>query len=127
MECGGGFIDNFKMSVNLSPKLLNLFNNELKPMGKVQKYLDSDVINTISPYVPRLTGVLLKTGLIGTVIGSGLIVWRTPYAKRQYYLGALVGTREGLRGRLWAERYKADNINRLQAQLQAYINMIGGL
>lgn len=115
------------MKVDVSPKLLNLFNVELKPMGKVQKYLDSDVINTISPYVPRLTGTLLKTGLTGTVIGSGLIVWRTPYAKKQYYLGAVVGTREGLRGRLWAERYKADNKDRLQARLQEYINMIGGL
>lgn len=34
---------------------------------------------------PRRTGFLIKSGTLGTVIGSGSIEYLAPYARRQYY------------------------------------------
>lgn len=37
------------------------------------------------PYTPFLSGALIKSATIGTVIGSGTIKQNTPYARYQYY------------------------------------------
>ena len=50
-----------------------------------QKYLDSQVIKDSAKYVPRLTGALERSGISGTKIGSGLILYNMYYAKTQYY------------------------------------------
>lgn len=74
-----------------------------------QKWLDKEVVRKCDPYVPMQTGTLKKA--IGTVYGSGEVVYSTPYAKQQYYFSGGNGTqgtsRGGLRGRLWFERMKA--------------------
>ena len=48
------------------------------------------------------TGMLKKSGILGTVIGSGRIRYIAPYAGYQYYKGRA----NGQRGRLWFERMK---------------------
>ena len=73
--------------------------------GKVQQYIDSEVVRRNDPYVPMDTGALKNSANINTVIGSGEVKYKTPYAKKQYYGNK--GT--GLRGRLWFERMKADH------------------
>ena len=50
-----------------------------------QKRLDSEVIRCSSPYVPMRSGQLMRSGETGTRIGSGQVVWNTPYARRMYY------------------------------------------
>ncbi len=52
---------------------------------KAQKYLDSAVLQDSHDYVPMLTGNLASSGIRGTDIGSGKVVYNTPYAKRMYY------------------------------------------
>ena len=55
---------------------------------KAQMKLDQQVINDSNYYCPLRAaqgGTLQKSAQINTVIGSGLVVWRTPYARRQYY------------------------------------------
>ena len=61
------------------------------------------------PFTPLLTGTLIKSGILGTIIGSGTVSWITPYAKRQYYRGRRPGTQQAgpFRGRYWFERMKA--------------------
>lgn len=70
-----------------------------------QKFIDSEVLRLSDPYVPMKTGMLKKSGISGSVIGSGVVEYTVPYAKRQYYTNS--GT--GQRGKLWFERMKADH------------------
>jgi hypothetical protein len=68
-----------------------------------QKFIDSEVLRLSAPYIPLRTGTLIRSGTISTVIGTGLVKWSTPYARRQYY----ENKGKGKRGRLWFERMKA--------------------
>lgn len=55
---------------------------------KAQIRLDQQVITDSNFYCPLKTGTLQKSAIINTVLGSGLVKWRTPYApyaRRQYY------------------------------------------
>lgn len=56
-----------------------------KAIHKAQVKLDQQVITDSNYYCPLKTGTLQKSAIINTVIGSGLVKWRTPYARRQYY------------------------------------------
>lgn len=106
----------------------------LEEMGKVQKFVDSEVIKKMAPYTPMLSGVLEKSPTLSTVIGSGLIQQNTPYARFQYYGKLMVSSvtgsawarsgeskvltdtdlvyntsRHPLAGKMWFERFKADH------------------
>ena len=50
-----------------------------------QVYLDNEVLKDCTPYVPMNTGQLMRSGINATVIGSGRVVWNTPYASDCYY------------------------------------------
>lgn len=52
---------------------------------KAQIKLDAQVLADSNYYCPLKTGTLQKSGIINTVLGSGLVVWKTPYARGQYY------------------------------------------
>ena len=53
--------------------------------GRVQKYVDSEVIRRMKPYTPMLTSALIKSATISTKIGSGEVKQNTPYARYQYH------------------------------------------
>ena len=53
--------------------------------NKKQAFVDQECIRRMAPETPRLTGVLIKSATLGTVIGSGEINQIAPYARRQYY------------------------------------------
>lgn len=57
----------------------------LKPGGKVQKFIDSEVIRLCDPKVPFATGVLKHSAITASVIGQGMVVYSTPYARYLYY------------------------------------------
>ena len=77
----------------------------------VQKMVDSEVLRQSDPYVPMRTGMLKKSGILGTVIGEGVVKYIAPYARQNYYTNAgrgQEGTQNGgLRGKYWFERMKA--------------------
>ena len=50
-----------------------------------QKYFDALVLQDSNFFCPIKTGTLQKSAIINSRIGSGELVWRTPYARRQYY------------------------------------------
>lgn len=58
----------------------------LEPGGKVQQTVDSETLRLMDPYVPFDTGALIDNGIINSVIGSGKIVYKGPYARKQYYI-----------------------------------------
>lgn len=86
-----------------------------KKYTAAQKVVDSEVLRLSEKYTPLLTGTMIKSGQLGTVIGSGTVSWITPYAKRQYYRGRRPGTQQAgpLRGRYWFERMKAVHKNEI--------------
>lgn len=57
----------------------------LEKGGLVQKVIDKAVIDYCIPYCPFDTGVLANSPYTATVIGSGEVVYRTPYARYLYY------------------------------------------
>lgn len=71
----------YKLRIN-TQSCLGRFN---KKYSAAQKFLDSEVLRDSAPYVPMRTGNLMKSGVTGTVIGSGKIEYNAPYAKCMYY------------------------------------------
>ena len=52
---------------------------------QVQAPLDALILQDSNYFCPIKTGTLQKSAIINSRIGSGELVWRTPYARRQYY------------------------------------------
>ena len=88
--------------------------------GRVQKYIDSEVLRLNKPYTPHDTGELSNSGDSATEVGSGEVSHNTPCARYQYYGKVMVGPPPktvtdkdlkyqggGARGAKWFERMKA--------------------
>lgn len=78
-----------------------------------QKMLDSEVLKHCQARVPFDEGTLTASGYMHTVIGSGRVVWRTPYARHLYYNPQFNFQGAPMRGGQWFERMKADMGNQL--------------
>ena len=78
--------------------------------NNVQEYVDSEVLRLSDPYISLRTSMLKKSGILGTVIGSGTVQWIAPYARKQYYRVGSIGSATGpLRGPQWFKRMKNDH------------------
>lgn len=95
-----------------------------------QAFIDNEVLRRSEPYTPLLTGTLIKTGILGTEVGSGFVQWIAPYAAAQYYrarkAGSVTGTEVGsvtgpLRGPFWFERMKAVDGNQIIAGARRFV------
>ncbi|MDL2318072.1 minor capsid protein [Eubacteriales bacterium OttesenSCG-928-A19] len=75
--------------------------------NKAQAYIDSEVLRFCSSRVPFDTGMLQKSGILGTTVGSGEVVYLAPYAARQYYKTKQTRAYDANRGGMWFERGKA--------------------
>ena len=102
---------------------------------KVQYAFSQQVVNTIDRYVPFDTGTL-KDSVNGASsdFKNGLLVYNTPYARKQYYLhpqgtdlhGA-PGETERLRGSYWGQQAIADHKEELvQFAQNAAAHYLGG-
>ncbi len=74
---------------------------------KAQIFVDSEVLRLCSPLVPFQTGMLDKSGKLGTEIGSGEVRYIAPYAAMQYYNTSESRPYDAQRGAMWFERMKA--------------------
>lgn len=77
--------------------------------SRAQKFVDGEVLRLDAPYMPIKTGTLIKSGQLGTVIGSGEINYVAPYAASQYYTTGEERSYDAQRGGMWFERMKADH------------------
>ena len=77
----------------------------LEEGGKVQKFIDTECLRLCAPKVPKDTNMLIESGNIHTKIGSGQLEYRTPYARRWYYMPANFNEAPE-RGNYWFERMK---------------------
>lgn len=57
----------------------------VNPGGYIQKVVDATVIRECFPYLPFDEGVLAGSANTATEIGSGEVIYDTPYARYQYY------------------------------------------
>lgn len=74
---------------------------------QAQQFVDGEVLRLSEPYIPLQTGMLIKSGILGSDIGSGEVKWIAPYAAYQYYSKRKPGSETGpLRGPYWFERMK---------------------
>lgn len=89
-----------------------LSNHGLDSGGRVQRYIDSEVLRLSEQFVPKDTGALIASGIANTKIGSGEVKYNTVYARRWYYRnmtdsGEPVHFNEApQRGSYWFERMK---------------------
>ena len=80
--------------------------------GEAQRYVDTECQRLCEPMVPKDQNILINSCRINTVIGSGKLVYDTPYARRWYYMPANFqeGSGSGMstvgRGNYWFERMK---------------------
>lgn len=74
-----GKLEDFITAEELKEKL------GINPGGHVQKAVDAAVIEQCFPYLPFDEGVLAGSANTATKIGSGEVVYDTPYARYLYY------------------------------------------
>src|SRR5574344_2124997 len=73
--------------------------------NKAQQFIDSECLKLCDLKIQKDTGILKQSGIMNTNIGEGEIVYRTPYARRWYYMPAqFQGAPQ--RGNYWFERMK---------------------
>ncbi len=72
------------MKVDLQPVNDVLKQAGLEDGGAVQKQIDESFLRYCDPYLPFDSGMLRDSGITSTKIGSGQVVWDTPYAHYLY-------------------------------------------
>lgn len=72
--------------LNLPAAQVFLENMGLQDFGPVQKFIDSECIRLMEPYMPRQNGILIKDLVLSNAgkLGSGEIVENSPYAHYLY-------------------------------------------
>lgn len=98
---------------------------------EAQKVVDNAILRYSEPYIPLITGTLIKSGILGTVVGTGEIIYTAPYSRKVYYDSKPAPRGNGpLRGNRWFERMKADRkediLNEAQNVISEKIIDIGG-
>lgn len=53
--------------------------------ARTQREFDAMVLADSNYFIPIKTHVMEGSSILNTKIGTGEIVWRTPYVRRQYY------------------------------------------
>lgn len=54
--------------------------------ASAQEFVDNEVLRLSNKYAPKVTSMLIKSGVLGTEVGSGEVAWIAPYARYQYNL-----------------------------------------
>lgn len=86
-------------------------------LQKAQYALAQEAAKLIDSYVPFATGTLKNSVNLASKYDEGLLVYNTPYARRQYYLheqGTCLHGENGLRGSYWGQRAIADHKDELE-------------
>ena len=78
-------------------------------MMTAQEFVDSEVLRRSDSYTPKRTGALIRSGILGTTIGSGEVRYVAPYARRLYYNPQDHFYGAPKRGAKWFERMKIDH------------------
>lgn len=81
--------------------------NKQPRLFRAQKALDSQALKDSNYYIPKQEGFLERSGL-GSVPGSGLLIWAASYAKRMYHFGGTPSKKVNPNASVkWFERARA--------------------
>lgn len=97
----------------------NFRQRQEQSFDRLQTFIDSTVIRHMDAYVPFRTGILKKSVILGSRIGSGELVYIAPYARKQYYLSGRRHSR-GLRGSKWFHRMWAARKDTITREVREY-------
>lgn len=117
------------MSADLDFKMnkssMVLKNHGLNTNGKLQKYVDLRIVTLMEPYVSFYQGALRGSAKKSN-FGSGVIEYKTPYARRQFFEGRKAGTKKNapLEGRRWDKRFESDKAKVIAKEIEKYGNTI---
>ena len=101
-------VDGVQMSLDWRP---DFGAEKTAALQKAQFALSQEAARLIDSYVPFDTGTLKNSVNLASKYDEGLLVYDTPYARRQYYLheqGTCLHGETGLRGSYWGQRALAD-------------------
>ena len=73
----------FNSRVNLNTAQLRRRANAALQASQMQ--LDNDVLKDSNYYIPKDTGNLEQSSIHSSIVGSGVLYWNTPYARKVYY------------------------------------------
>ena len=97
---------------------------------RAQFAFSQKVAAVVDPYVPFDTGTLKNSVRTASDFKGGMLVYNTPYARRQYYLhpqGEGLHGDSRLRGSYWGQRARADHKEELVRFAKAAArNELGG-
>lgn len=98
---------------------LNLNTKISKALKETQKFVDSECLRHCAPLMPFDQHTLIESGQINTQIGSGQVKWRTPYARRWYYMPADFSKEHNPEaGNYWFERMKQQRLEEIRKGAQ---------
>lgn len=92
----------------INPQDQLLSGRGLSDRGRVQQFIDSEVLRLTAPYIPFKTGTLMNSGTLGTVVGTGEVNYIAPYAAKQNQT-ATSRSYDAQRGGQFFERMKIDH------------------
>lgn len=92
-----------KVKLNFNPKQLHAKSEAY--CKQAVTFVGNELLRKCDPYVPFDTGMLRDSGISHSKPEEGYLLWKTPYARVQWYSGRA----RGLRGKQWALRAWADH------------------
>lgn len=92
-----------KVKMNFNTKKLKAKFETLKKNAVT--FVGNELLRKCDPYVPFDTGMLRDSGVSHSKPEDGYLMWKTPYAIKQWRYGKS----RGLRGKKWALRAWADH------------------
>ena len=110
---------NGKLEINISRVIRR---RGLEEKGRVQKVIDSEVLRYSDPLIPVDTHTLRRSGIAATEIGSGVVQYNTPYARKQYYENTGRLQAEPQRSGMWFERMKAQHKDDILRTVRKEVN-----
>lgn len=106
-------VDDIQMELSWNP---NFGAEKTAALQKAQFALAQEAARLIDQYVPFDTGTLKNSVNNASKYDEGLLVYNTPYARKQYYLheqGTALHGENGLRGSYWGQRAIEDHSKEL--------------
>lgn len=92
-----------KVNIRFNSKGLHAKSEDLKKQAVT--FVGNELLKKCDPYVPFDTGALRDSGNAHSKPEEGYLMWKTPYAAKQWHNGRA----NGLRGKKWALRAWADH------------------
>lgn len=71
--------------ISVNTDLRELESRVVTATERAQYLFDEQVLKDSNYYIPMDTQALERSGITNSKLGDGLLIWNTPYARKQYY------------------------------------------